>query len=79
MFMAAFLHELGHSSLVWYGRGACNSPRLGAIGGEAGEYIEKAFFGGIAGAEFKVQGKKPPRIKEVGLQIEGKFYILSKS
>ena len=47
MFIAVFLHELGHSSLVWYGMGACDSPQLGGIERESGEYIEKAFLGAI--------------------------------
>jgi hypothetical protein len=53
MFIAIFLHELAHASLVWYGRGICD-PQLGGIGGEAGNFIEQEFFGGVSSAEFEV-------------------------
>jgi hypothetical protein len=60
MFIAVFLHELGHSSLVWY---ACDSPQLGGIEREVGEYMEKVFFGGIPCAEFELE---PMRLMEIG-------------
>jgi hypothetical protein len=44
MFISVFLHELGRSSLVWYGMGAYDSPQLGSIERESGNYIEKAML-----------------------------------
>ena len=41
MFISVVLHELAHSALVWYGLGACDSPQLGGIEREGGNYIEK--------------------------------------
>ena len=63
LFSAVFLHELAHSSLVWYGMGACDSPRLGCIDGEAGNFYEKAIFGGISACEIDREGL---RIAQVG-------------
>jgi len=68
MFIAVFLHELGHSSLVWY---ACDSPQLGGIEREVGEYMEKVFFGGIPCAEFELE---PMRLMEIGLSKDELFY-----
>lgn len=76
MFITVFLHELGHSALVWYGRGACDSPQLGGIEREAGEYVEKSFFGGISCGEFDLE---PMRLVEIGLMRAGLFYPISES
>jgi hypothetical protein len=76
MFVAVFLHELSHSALVWYGRGACNSPQMGGIGGEVGDYMERAFFGGTSCAEFRLD---PKRLEAIGLVIDGVFYLLGMS
>lgn len=72
MFIAVFLHELGHSALVWYGRGVCDSPYLGGIEREGGNFIEQAFFGGITLAEFVLE---PMNLVEIGIEKEGSFYI----
>lgn len=40
MFASVMLHELGHSALMWYGKGACDNSHLGGIEQEVGEYIE---------------------------------------
>lgn len=71
MFIAVFLHELGHSSLVWYGKGACDSPQLGSIERDSGEYIEKAFLGAITCAKFELE---PMRLVEIGLKKDELFY-----
>jgi len=42
LFTAVLLHELGHSALVWYSKGSSNSPKLGGIEEDAGDYYEKA-------------------------------------
>lgn len=76
MFIAVFLHELGHSSLVWYGMGVCDSPQLGNIEREGGDFIEKAFFGGITCAEFELESM---RLMEIGIQENGCFYPIGKS
>ena len=73
MFIAVFLHELGHSSLVWY---ACDSPQLGGIEREVGEYMEKVFFGGIPCAEFELE---PMRLMEIGLSKDELFYPIGES
>lgn len=71
MFIAVFLHELGHSALVWYGKGACDSPQLGTIERESGNYVEKAFFGAITCAEFEFE---PMRLVEIGVMRDELFY-----
>ena len=65
MFIAILMHELGHNCLVWYGRGACDSLQLGGIEIEAGEYIEKIFFGGISYGEFEIV----PRMRLLGIGL----------
>ena len=60
MVMGVYLHELAHSSLVWYGR-SCDSPKLSGIKSEAGNYYKKAIFGGITSCE--------PEINSTTLQI----------
>jgi hypothetical protein len=76
MFITVFLRELGHSSLVWYGMGACDSPQLGGIEREGGEHIEKAFLGGITCAEFELD---PMRIVEIGIKKDELFYPIGES
>jgi hypothetical protein len=76
MFISVFLHELAHSSLVWYGMGACDSPQLGSIERESGRYIEKAIIGGISCAEFELE---PMRLVEIGVTKNGLFYPIGKS
>ena len=78
MFIAVFLHELSHSLLVWYGRGACNSPQFGGIKGEGGNYVETAFFGGVTHAEFD-SNQDPMDPLEIGIQKDGVFYALGES
>jgi hypothetical protein len=70
-----FLHELGRSSLVWYGMGACDSPQLGGIERD-GDHIEKAFLGGITCAEFELD---PMRIVEIGIKKDELFYPIGES
>lgn len=74
MFVAVFLHELAHSSLVWYGAGSCDSPRLNGINSEAGVYMEKAIFGAISLCEISTDNLQ---IKKVGLEKGGVFYPIS--
>jgi hypothetical protein len=76
MFITVFLHELGHSSLVWYSMGACDSPQLRDIEREGGEYIERAFLGGITCAEFKLE---PMRLVEIGIKKDELFYPIGES
>lgn len=76
MFISVVLHELAHSALVWYGLGACDSPQLGGIEREGGNYIEKAIFGGIACAEFELA---PMRLMEIGIQKENQFFVIGES
>jgi hypothetical protein len=76
MFIAVFLHELGHSSLVWYSMGACDSWQLGSIERESGEYIEKAFLGAITCAEFELE---PMRLMGIGIKKDGLFYPIGES
>ena len=69
IFIISFLHQLGHSSLLWYGMGTCYSPQLDGIEREAGEYVEKAFFGGISYGGFELEninGMELWRLKEIG-------------
>jgi len=76
MFIAVFLHELAHSSLVWYGMGACDSPQLSGIERESGGYIEKAFFGGISCAEFELE---PMHLVDIGIERGQVFYPIGES
>lgn len=72
--MAVFLHELAHSSLAWYGGGSCNSPKLGDIEGEAGDYYEKANFGSVSSCEID---KATQQITQVGIYKRTCFYPIS--
>jgi hypothetical protein len=76
MFIAVFLHELGHNSLRWYGKEACDGPELGPREKEAGEYIEKAFFGGTSCAEFNLD---PMHLVQTGITKDGVFYPIRES
>jgi hypothetical protein len=76
LFTAVFLHELAHCSLVWYGCGSCDSPKLGGIEEEAGEFFERAIFGGISGCEID---KEELQIKTVGFFKGRLYYPISKS
>ena len=74
MVMAVFLHELTHSSLGWYGKGSsCDSPKLGYIEGEAGDFYEKTIFGGISSCEID---NTTLEIKQVGIYKGTTFYPL---
>lgn len=75
MFMSVVLHEIGHSIIIWYGGGACDSPQLGGIGGEAGNFIEKRFWGGISAAEFPAgEEGNILRLEDIGLMKNGNFF-----
>ena len=74
MFVSIFLHELAHSSLVWYGAGSCNSPNLNRSNGKSGEIMEKALFGGISSCEIDMNNFV---VNRVGLVTEGNFYPIS--
>jgi hypothetical protein len=74
--MAIFLHELGHSALVWYGEGLCNAPKLGEVDREVGQYTEMRFFGGIVKGAFDT---KTNDIKDVGLAKGDDFYSVASS
>ena len=76
LFIAVFLHELAHCSLVWYGKGCCNSPKLGGIEEEAGEYLEKTIFGGISSCEID---KQDLHIKTVGFFKGALYYPIGES
>ncbi|THH20064.1 hypothetical protein EW146_g1231 [Bondarzewia mesenterica] len=76
VFMAVLLHEVAHSALLWYSRGACNSPQLGGIDGEAGCFIEKRLWGGISGAEFE---DSTERLVHVGITKDEKFLFIDKA
>ena len=78
MFTAVFLHELAHSSVVWYGAGTSNSPKINGIdsASEAGNFMEKAIFGAISFCEISINDMQ---IKEVGLEKDGVFYPISES
>lgn len=71
MVIAVFLHELAHSALVWYGRGSCDSPKLGNIDAEAGDYYETEIFGGISSCEID---KVTMKITQVGIYKGSFFY-----
>jgi hypothetical protein len=77
MLIAVILHEFAHSLLVWYAGGACDSPRIGGIGGEGGNFVEKTLFGGITAAELKL--KPTTSVTEIGVIVGDKFYPISKS
>ena len=64
IFIAVFLHELGHDALIWYSAGACDSPQLGGINREAGCYIERRVFGGVMFGEFE---KRLSRLSKIGV------------
>jgi hypothetical protein len=80
MFIAVFLHELAHSSVVWYYKARSHhtgSPKINSISlSEAGNYMEKALFGAISYCEIST---KDECIKEVGLEKEGIFYPIGES
>ena len=70
--MGVLLHELAHSSLVWYRKGACNTPKLsGDIEGEAGLFYEKAIFGGVSSCEMD---SATMQIMHVGIYKGEAFY-----
>jgi hypothetical protein len=56
----------GHSS-----EGLCNTPKLGEVDREAGEYMEMRFFGGIVRGAFDMTTKD---IKDEGLAKGDDFY-----
>ena len=64
LFVALLLHELGRSALLWYGKGA-------QLTREAGEYMEKMIFGGIAMGEFD---SNTMEVVDVGLGKGDGFY-----
>lgn len=67
----------GHSWLVWYSMGACDSPQLGGIEREGGPYIEKVFLGGMSCAEFELE---PMCLVEIGIvKKDGLFYPIGES
>ncbi|THH03105.1 hypothetical protein EW146_g10507 [Bondarzewia mesenterica] len=76
VFMAVLLHEVAHSALLWYSRGACNSPQLGGIDEEAGCFIEKRLWGGISGAEFE---DSTEHLVHVGITKDEKFLFIDKA
>jgi hypothetical protein len=75
MFLAVLLHELAHSSLVWYGAGRCASPKIDEINNEAGDYMENRLFGAISSCEISENDMK---IRKVGLETEQFFHHISK-
>jgi hypothetical protein len=52
------------------------SLQLGGIEREGGEYIEKAFLGGITCAKFKL---KPMCLVEIGIKKDKLFYPIGES
>jgi hypothetical protein len=79
MFIIAFLHQLGHSSLLWYGMGTCYSPQLNGIEREAGEAVEMAFFGGISYGGFQLENYKGIKLwylQEIGFMKGKIFYFI---
>lgn len=76
MFTGVHVHELAHSALVWYSKGACDSPQISWIDREGGFYVEKAFFGGIVAAEFHEMTKS---VTAIGLLVGEAFYAISES
>jgi hypothetical protein len=77
MFITVFLRELAHDSLVWYGKAICKSPQLGGVGRDAGEFMEKAVFGGVSAAEFQM--KPSIQLVEIGLERSHLFYPISEA
>ncbi|KAF5382654.1 hypothetical protein D9615_003038 [Tricholomella constricta] len=71
LFLAIFLHELGHSALVWYGGGQRTTPKSDGVDREAGVYMETRYFGGIVVGAFDTKTKV---IKDVGLSKGKDFY-----
>jgi hypothetical protein len=81
MFIAILLHELAHSSVVWYtrrlGAGSRHSPKINLNSiSEAGSYMEMALFGAVSYCEITT---KDGRVREVGLEKDGIFYPISES
>ena len=76
LFTAVLLHELGHSALVWYSKGSSNSPKLGGIEEDAGDYYEKVVFGGVSFCEIS---KKDHKITKVGFHKGLLFYSIGES
>jgi hypothetical protein len=74
MFLAVFLHELARSSVMWYGHGPCDSAQMGGIDNEAGEYMEKRFFGGVSCGEFDIESME---LLEIGLMKNDLFHPIS--
>ena len=77
MFISTLLYELGHDSLVCYGKGALDTLQLGDFRGDAGQFIEVAFFGGVSFAE--IEYEPSTRIVDIGLQKADNHYFLSES
>jgi len=82
MFIITFLHQLGHSALLWYGMKSCHSAQLDGIEREVGENVEKAFFGGISYGGFELEkhdGIELWRLKEIGFRKDEMFYPIGES
>jgi len=70
------LHELGHSALAWYSKGSSNSPKLGGIEEDAGDYYERAVFGGVSFCEISKDNLK---ITNVGFHEGLLLYSIGES
>jgi hypothetical protein len=75
MFMSVLLHEIGHSILVGYAQGACDSPELDGIEREAGNFIEKRLWGGVSAAEFGSGAEgNILLLEDIGIMRDGNFF-----
>jgi hypothetical protein len=80
MFMTILIHETAHSEVVWYGRGACDSPQLGGIEREGGKYVERRLWDGVSDAEFTNNfGSNVIVLENVGIMKNETFYSISRS
>jgi hypothetical protein len=47
MFITVLLHKVAHRIVVWWSQGTCSTPQEAPVLGEAGEFIERLFLGGV--------------------------------
>ncbi|THH08078.1 hypothetical protein EW146_g9110 [Bondarzewia mesenterica] len=76
IYVAVLLHEVAHSALLWYSRGACDSLQLGGINREAGYFIEKRLWGGIVGVEVE---NSTMHLMDVGITSDGTFLFIDQA
>jgi len=78
MFVAVLLREVTHHIVVWWSQGSCNTPQAAPFLGEAGEFVERMFFGCVSEGWWKA-GKAGAfkHLKDIAISTDdGSLYIL---